>query len=52
MWTALATVLPTVMNNFPDVDNINGPVLIQVFIKKAAIKALSKAVLRWLRRLD
>jgi len=52
MWTALAIVLPSFMNDFPGVNNINGPTLIQTFIPKAAIKALSKSVLRWFRRID
>lgn len=52
MWTALAIVLSSVMNDFPGVNDIYGPVLIQTFIPKAVVKALSKSVLRWVGRLD
>jgi hypothetical protein len=41
-----------VINNFPGVNDIAEPVLIQTFIAKSSVKALNKSVLRWLARLD
>ena len=52
MWTALVIILPPVINDFPGVNNIAEPVLIQTFIAKATIKTPNKSVLRWLSRLD
>jgi hypothetical protein len=41
-----------VINDFPGVNDITEPVLIQTFIAKSPVKALNKSVLRWLARLD
>lgn len=41
-----------VINDFPGVNDIAEPVLIQTFIAKSSVKALNKSVLRWLARLD
>jgi hypothetical protein len=52
MWTALVIIQPPVINDFPGVNNIAEPVLIQAFITKASVKTLNKSVLRWPARLD
>jgi hypothetical protein len=52
MWAALVIILPPVINNFPGMNDIAEPVLIQTFIAKSSVKALNKSVLRWLARLD
>jgi hypothetical protein len=48
MWTALVIILPPVINDFPGMNDIAEPVLIQTFIAKSSVKALNKSVLRWL----
>jgi hypothetical protein len=48
----IVIILPPVINNFPGVNDIAEPVLIQAFIAKSSVKALNKSVLRWLARLD
>jgi hypothetical protein len=54
MWTTLVIILPPVISHddFPCVNDIAEPVLIQAFIAKSSVKALNKSVLRWLARLD
>jgi hypothetical protein len=52
MWTTLVIILPPVINDFPGMNDIAEPVLIQTFIAKSSVKALNKSVLRWLARLD
>lgn len=52
MRSGLVIVLPPVINDFPGVSNIAGPVLIQAFIAKASVITLNKSILRWLARLD
>jgi hypothetical protein len=49
---AFVIILPPVINNFPGMNDIAEPVLIQTFIAKSSVKALNKSVLRWLARLD
>lgn len=41
-----------VINDFPGVNDIAEPVLIQTFIAKATVKTLNKFALCWLARLD
>jgi hypothetical protein len=52
MRAAFVIILPPVINNFPGMNDIAEPVLIQTFIAKSSVKALNKSVLRWLARLD
>ncbi len=52
MRSGLVIVLPPVIINFPGVNDIAEPVLIQTFIEKSSVKALNKSVLRWLTWLD
>lgn len=44
--------LSPVINDFPCVNDIAEPVLIQTFIAKSSVKALNKFVLHWPARLD
>lgn len=52
MRTALVIILSPVINDFPGVNNIAEPVLIEAFIAKASVKTLNKSVLGRLARLD
>lgn len=52
MRPALVIALPSAINDFPGMKNIDKPVLIQTFIPKAAVKAFNKSILRWLTRLN
>ena len=52
MWTTLVIILPPVINDFPGVNDIAEPVLIQTFIAKSSVKTLNKSVLRRLAGLD
>lgn len=48
MWPTLVIILPPVVNDFPGVNDIAEPVLIQTFIAKSSVKTLNKSILRWL----
>ena len=52
MWTTLVIILPPVINDFPGVNDIAEPVLIQTFIAKPSVKTLNKSVLCRLAGLD
>lgn len=52
MWMTLVIILPPVVNDFPGVNDIAEPVLIQTFNAKSSLKAPNKSVLRWFTRLD
>ena len=46
----LVIILPPVINNFPSMNDITEPVLIQTFIAKLSVKNLNKSLLRQLAR--